>query len=84
MSIALLFFASYLLHSPPEVIFMSKKLGDIAPIDAVLRGGVELRFQDDSVERADTLIDADGIFCYVRKFVIGVDHAARESVFAGW
>ena len=62
----------------------SKKLVNIAPIDAVLGGGVELHFQDGSIECADALIGADGIFGYVRKYVLGVDHAATEPVFAGW
>ena len=62
----------------------SKKLVGITPLDAVAGGGVELRFQDDSIERADALIGADGIFGFVRKYVLGADDPATEPVYAGW
>jgi len=84
-SIALLFFASYSLHYLPESCpRASKKLDDIVPIDAVEGGGIELRFQDGSVERADALIGADGIFGFVRKYVLGANDTATEPVYAGW
>ena len=56
----------------------------ITPIDAVAGGGIELRFQDGSIERADALIGADGIFGFVRKYVLGADDPATEPVYAGW
>ena len=62
----------------------SKKLVGITPIDAVAGGGIELRFQDGSIERADALIGADGIFGFVRKYVLGADDPATEPVYAGW
>jgi len=69
---------------PPGIMSTSKKLVDIVPIDAVEGGGIELRFQDGSVERADALIGADGIFGFVRKYVLGANDAATEPVYAGW
>ena len=62
----------------------SKKLVDIVPVDAVVGGGIELRFQDGSVEHADALIVADGIFGFVQKYVLGANDAAMEPVYAGW
>ena len=55
----------------------------ITPIDAVAGGGIELRFQDGGIERADALIGADGIFGFVRKYVLGADDLATEPVYAG-
>ncbi len=69
---------------PPGIVSTSKKLVDIVPIDAVEGGGIELRFQDGSVERADALIGADGIFGFVRKYVLGANDAATAPVYAGW
>lgn len=68
----------------PEIMSTSKKLVDIVPVDAVLGGGLELRFQDGSIERADALIGADGIFGFVRKYVLGANDATMEPVYAGW
>ena len=69
---------------PPEILSTSKKLVDVVPVDAVAGGGIELHFQDGSIERADLLIGADGIFGFVRKYVLGANDAATEPIYAGW
>jgi salicylate hydroxylase len=69
---------------PPGIVSTSKKLVDIVPIDAVEGGVIELRFQDGSVERADALIGADGIFGFVRRYVLGANDATTEPAYAGW
>ena len=69
---------------PAAIMSTGKKLVGITPIDAVAGGGIELRFQDGSLSRADALIGADGIFGFVRKYVLGPDDAAAEPVDAGW
>ena len=69
---------------PADIMSTSKKLVDITPIDAAAGGGIELRFQDGSTSRADTLIGADGIFGFVRKYVLGADDPATQLVYAGW
>lgn len=43
-----------------------------------------MQFQDGSIQHADALIGADGIFGFVRKYVLGADDTATEPVFAGW
>ena len=47
-------------------------------------GGINLHFQDCSIEHADALIGADGINGYVRQYILGAAHLATEPVFAGW
>ena len=69
---------------PLEMMSAGKKLISVSPIDAAEGGGVELRFQDGSVRRADALIGADGIFGIVRKYVLGADDDATEPILGGW
>lgn len=46
--------------------------------------GLLLKFDDGSTISADTLIGADGIFGFVRSYILGDDHQALKPVPAGW
>lgn len=66
---------------PKEVLHANKKLTAINPKDGK---GVEITFQDGSVEHFDAVIGADGIFSAVRKYVlqdVADEHAASPGGF---
>ncbi|KAF2121027.1 hypothetical protein BDV96DRAFT_484648 [Lophiotrema nucula] len=46
--------------------------------------GLTLKFEDGTSESADALIGADGIFGFVRSYVLGDNHPALKPVAAGW
>ena len=60
---------------------VNKKLVNV---DDAKDGGINLNFQDGSIEHADALIGADGIHGYVRQHILGAAHPATGPVFAGW
>ena len=66
---------------PRECMHVDKKLVNV---DNAEDGGINLHFQDCSIEHAHALIGADGINGYVRQYILGAAHLATEPVFAGW
>lgn len=72
---------------PRERMHANKKLVAIdstSGFAATGNGGLTLRFQDDSTASADVLVGADGIFGFVRGYILGPDHLATKPVPAGW
>lgn len=64
---------------PAELLHPNKKLTSMEE-DA---NGLTLRFQDGTVDHADALIGADGIFGFVREYLLG-DDPSSKPVAAGW
>jgi salicylate hydroxylase len=74
------FLRELLVPIPREKMHANKKLVSIAEQDKQLL----LRFEDGSTAVVDALIGADGIFGFVRSYVLEDDHEAVKPVAAGW
>ena len=68
---------------PPEALCPNKKLIAVES-GSEDEHGLTLRFQDGSSTRVDALIGADGIFGFVRQYVLGTDGAAFQPTSGGW
>ena len=71
---------------PPASLQANKKLlaATTTNADPSSTPTLELRFEDGTIEHADALIGADGIFSTVRRYVLGAKDPATEPVAAGW
>jgi salicylate hydroxylase len=66
---------------PRDAMHVQKRLIEVVNSDD---GGVLLHFSDGSQEYADMLVGADGIHSFVREHILGADHPATKSKFAGF
>jgi salicylate hydroxylase len=67
---------------PSENMHANKRL--VAIDDSPQGQGLVLTFEDGTSTHVDVLVGADGIFGFVRSYILGADHPAVKPVAAGW